>query len=282
MRMIFFRKTAFVLALLASTSLALAQPPGAGQGVPITGGGGGGGGGGTPGGSSGQIQYNNAGAFGGLSTVPLTQMPTVFGELPYNTGHSIIYPNQLQPAAANTGATGVAFSYYCTIFPINGSVTISGLTARVIGTSVGNTSFALQGALFYNLVNASGQNRPGALIDYADGLGGFPTGVATSVQSTMHNGTDAINLPGPGIIWTCMQKFDATATFATLNTASGQVASLIGTSVLIGAMSAASQVEAVVTTGTAFGGTNWASFTGSTVWVESTGTSAPYMGIIVN
>lgn len=218
-------------------------------------------------------------------TIALARMPNLFSMPAYNTGHSQIYPNILNTATSGTSITGVANSYYCTPFPIGGTVTISALAARVVATSTGNSSAALQGAVYYDLVTTSGVHRPGTLIDYADGGGGFATGSAASVTSAMHNGTDTITIPGgggPGLIWTCLQKFDATATFGTPFVPDGLMVGLIGTAVVGNALSATAQMGSVVTAGSAFGGTNWVNFTSSTSWTESTGTSSPYMAIVVN
>ena len=140
-------------------------------------------------------------------TVPLARMPTVLGSPPYITGASMWYgnPYALGGAVATSGGL-TANSYYCTAFWIYGNVTIKALGARVIGTSTGNSIFALQGAIYSDLVTTGNVHRPGALIDYADGLGGFPTGSAASVSSTMHNTTDA--LTGPAMDWVCIQKFE--------------------------------------------------------------------------
>lgn len=135
------------------------------------------------------------------------------------------------------------------------------------------------------MVTTSGLHRPGTLIDYADGGGGFATGVVGAVTSAMHNGTDTITIPGggsPGIIWTCIQKFDAIAVFSTLALPDGLIVGLIGSASAPAAMNSGGQMTGVTTTGAGFGGSNWASFTSSTTWVESTATVAPYMGLVVN
>ena len=101
----------------------------------------------------------------------------------------------------------------------------------------------------------------------------------------MHNGTDTITIPGggsPGIIWTCIQKFDAIAVFSTLALPDGLIVGLIGSASAPAAMNSGGQMTGVTTTGAGFGGSNWASFTSSTTWVESTATVAPYMGLVVN
>ena len=101
----------------------------------------------------------------------------------------------------------------------------------------------------------------------------------------MHNGTDTITIPGggsPGIIWTCIQKFDAIAVFSTLALPDGLIVGLIGSASAPAAMNSGGQMTGVTTTGAGFGGSNWASFTSFTTWVESTATVAPYMGLVVN
>lgn len=203
----------------------------------------------------------------------------------YITGASQWYPNPLSASATfGTGAVGVANIYYCTEFWLWGNVTIKALGLRVIATSTGNSSFALQGAVYTDLLTTANVHRPGALIDYADNgttPGGFPTGSATTVSATMHNGTDA--LTGPGPIWMCVQKFDAIATFgAATNSAMSMMSALIGSATL-GNVISSNNLSAVNNTGTGYGGVNWVNFTSSTTWNENPGViSAPQMSIQVN
>jgi hypothetical protein len=212
-------------------------------------------------------------------TVPLAQMPTVYGAPSYIAGGSMWYTNPyLTGYFPNTSATGAANSYYCAPLWVYQTVTIKGLLLRVIGTSTGNSSAALQGALYYDLVTTGNVHRPGTLIDYTTNFSTASAGVATS---TLNNATDAIT--GPGLIWTCVQKYDATATYLAFNASFGSPFGAIIGSATPASVLGASVLNGVSTTGTAYGGSNWANFTSSTSWTEQVGsTVGPVMAIEVN
>lgn len=192
--------------------------------------------------------------------------------------------NPLDNGIAITGNVGGANEYMCGPFKLKltQSYVVKALAIRVITISVGNGSVALQGALYNDsVVGGAGSagttscgtsgascHRPGTLIDYADGGGGFATGSAATVTSTLHNTTDTI--VGPATIWFCVQKFDGIAAFAAISNIGNLVAAELGAALpanLIGT----NFIDGVNSNGTAFGGTNWVNFTGSTTWNEGPG-----------
>jgi hypothetical protein len=208
-------------------------------------------------------------------TVPLAQMPTVFGAPPYITGASMWYLNPYVTAMATSGV-GVANSYYAVPFWLSQSVTIKGVAIRVVATSTGNSSAALQAAIYSDLVTTGNVHRPGALIDYTTS---FATGAAGLATATLNNTTDT--LVGPGMVWIVLQKFDATATYAALSATGSLIAAAIGTPTLGDLLGASGTVlSGVSTTGAAFGGTNWANFTSATSWTEIVGTAAAPLAAI--
>lgn len=216
-------------------------------------------------------------------TVPLAQMPTVWGAPSYITGASMFYGNPY--VTNNVGITSVApvaNSYYCTPFWIFQTVTIKALAIQVTTLSAGNTNNALQGAVYNDLVTTGNVHRPGTLIDYA-GVGsttGFTTSAAGVVSTAMANTTDIIT--GPAMIWTCVQAFDTTVKYNSLGA---------GVNVMISAAIGSAALNRVLTTnantgfsttGTGFGGTNWVAFTSSTTWSEPGTAIGPIMAIQVN
>jgi hypothetical protein len=212
-------------------------------------------------------------------TVPLAQMPSIIGFPPYVTGASAWYPNPYMTSVPTTSGTGVTNSYYCAPFWINGTVTIKGLAIRVVATSTGNSSAALEGALYNDIISTSGTgiHQPGVFIDYTTD---FATGSATTVAATMHNTTDT--LTGPGMYWECVQRFDAVATYVAFNASSAGIlpAILGGTG---GAPLGATQISGVFVAGSAYGTINWVNFPASTTWSQASGQNAgPYMAIEVN
>lgn len=219
------------------------------------------------------VQDAGAACGSGGSSLPAFGMP------PYTTGKSIFYRNPLDIAPAFTGNVGAANEYMCGPWWLTQTLTVKALAIRVIGTSTGNGSVALQGALFNDLINTSGFHRPGTLIDYADGGGGFATGAAATVTSTMHNTTDTITIASPGLIWFCVQKFDGTATFAAISNTGNIIGALIGSATpanLIGT----TMIDGVFIAGTAFGGANWVNWTTSTVFTEASGQGLGASGLL--
>jgi hypothetical protein len=205
--------------------------------------------------------------------------PSVLGSPPYVTGASMWYTNPYTPSIQSTSVVGVANSYYFVPFYVWNTVTIKGAVIRVGATSTGNSSAALQGAFYRDIATTTG-HRPGTLIDYTTS---FPTGATGGATATLNNGTDS--LPGPGIVWFGIQKFDATATYGAASDLGGPLyGATIGTNnynALLGASTTV--ISSVSITGTAFGGSNWPNFTSSTSWTENFSSQfAPYVAIEVN
>lgn len=208
-----------------------------------------------------------------------------FGMPGYITGASMWYANPYVTGLLLTSGVGVANQYLCTPFWITQTVTIKALAINVVATSTGNSSSALQGAVYTDLVTTGNVHRPGTFVDYAgSGLVGFATGTATQVSATMANTTDT--LTGPGIIWTCVQKFDTTATYTGVNPAGNGsvIGAAIGSASLGKIINAAttSLLDGVAASGSTYGSTGWANFTSSTTWTEITSGSAPNIVIQVN
>lgn len=221
-----------------------------------------------------------------LAQIPLgpvpggAQMPPVFGMPPYTTGGSVVYQNPLTIFNLTaSGPAGAANSYYCVPYWITQTVTIKALGIGISSTSTGNTSAALQGAIYNNAVTTGGgginNNRPSTLVDYT---ANFATGSTGFALAAMNNTTDT--LIGPALYWGCIQKFDATAKF----TGAGVTTSSLGMAI-IGSTSTttvftASTVSGISTTGTGYGNTNWTTFSSSLNWSEIL--NAPLMAIQVN
>lgn len=204
----------------------------------------------------------------------------------YSTGNNVWYANPLISGAPVISGIGSATTFYCTPFQIKQSVVVKAIAIRVITPSGGNSNFALQGALYLDGLTTTGLHRPFNLIDYADGgttPGGFPTASAGQAAATMHNGTDTV--PGPGIVWFCVEKFDATATYAALNsTADFQVSAIIGTATIANILGSTTTVfTSISVLGAGFGGANWVNFVNGTGWTENAGViQAPVSAIQVN
>jgi hypothetical protein len=196
------------------------------------------------------------------------------------SGSQIWMRNPVVTSPPVTSAVGVANSYYCVPFQTKQTVVIKGAAIGVVATSTGNSSAALQGAFYTDFVNTIGLHRPLTLIDYTTP---FPTGTAGAATATMNNATDT--LPGPGIVWFCLQKFDVTATYVAINTTGGSlVPALIGTNTVGDVFSASTTLlSGVSVAGTAFGGSNWVNFINSTGWTEIVATAgAPVSAIEPN
>lgn len=209
---------------------------------------------------------------GGPASGPSLGLPT------YISGNYYINPYASAPTA---GTAGVANTYYCSPYWISQTVTIKALAIRVNVTSAGNSSGALQGAIYADLVTTAPAHRPGALIDFT---ANFATGAAATVSAAMNNTTDTIT--GPAMVWTCLQHFDTTAAAVSWTT-SGSVfpVTAIGTATLANSISQSGTANAVVgvsTPGTGYGGVNWVNFTSSTAWTEAATTTAPIMAIQAN
>ena len=139
--------------------------------------GGGGGGGGTPGGLTGQIQYNNAGAFGGVSTLifdgtTLRATGSFSGSF---TGILIGTASQAYTASYVLNAVSASYvqiaqtaSYY-KVFPYTGSAIISGSLIITGSTSItsGSLSVNKSGSTVVDIQGSQGQ-----LFSIVDSLSG--------------------------------------------------------------------------------------------------------------
>lgn len=213
-------------------------------------------------------------------TVAMARMPAVFGFPPYISG--AVYKNPLATGVDGTSTAGVANSYYCTPLWLPQTTTIKALWIRIVGTSAGNSSAALQGALYNDSIPSTGTSanthRPGTLVDYT---ASWATGSVAVVSAAMNNTTDT--LAGPAIYWECAQTFDTTITYAAFSTSgTNLVAAFIGSQTGSNVL-AGTPITGISTTGTGFGTTNWVAFTASTSWSELTAQiHNPIMAIGVN
>ena len=139
------------------------------------------GGSGVPGGTSGQVQYNNAGAFGGF---------TVGGDGTLNTGTGALTVNKVNGAAIPTSAAALSSnaSNQITAAPVTGSgpivlSTSPSLTTPNIGaaTASGLTLSSVTGAIQCLQANASGVvSGTGAACGSGGGGGGITAGSTTT------------------------------------------------------------------------------------------------------
>jgi hypothetical protein len=230
-------------------------------------------------GANGYVLYNNASVVG---CEPASGSINPFGMPAYTTGASIWYSNPYVTGAGATSNTGTANYYYCSPFWTTGNVTIKALGLTVITPSTGNSSAALQGAIYSDLLTTANVHRPGALVDYTANFA-TGTGSGTNVSAAMNNTTDV--LAGPALYWTCVQKFDATAAFEAITGTGSLISASIGSATLSNVLyqGSGNKLEGVSTSGSAYGGSNWSNFTSSTGWTEQTGTPiGPAMAIQVN
>jgi len=117
-----------------------------------------GGGGGTPGGSSGQVQYNNAGAFGGF---------TVGGDGTLNTGTGALTVTKTNGVSFGTAATQNTGTSGATIPLLNGNNTYSGTSTFTGNVShSGTTTFTGSLSVPTRVVTAAGAVTVSATTDF--------------------------------------------------------------------------------------------------------------------
>lgn len=169
---------------------------------------GGGGGGGTPGGSSGQVQYNNAGAFGGF---------TASGDATINTATGVVTTVGEHPGYVSGGwygPFGGGFRWQSSGIPVSANqiicrmqiiprlVTINALGAAV--TTIGTTN--AQFAIYTNTAS----NRPGTLIGNTGNIANTATGaVSGALVANKQIGPGGAD--GGKFVWFCINQGDSTA-----------------------------------------------------------------------
>lgn len=192
------------------------------------------GGGGTPGGSSGQVQYNNAGAFGGF---------TASGDATINTSTGAVTTTGLHPgyvsgswySPVNWGISqpgaGSAFpanSIACRISFIPRLVTINALGAAI--STVGSTNIQL--AIYTN----SASNRPGTLIGNTGSMINTALG-ATSAAMAANKQVGPGGADGGKYVWFCVNQNDSTGAMVSTSQAAFEFSALIGDATLANVLS---------------------------------------------
>jgi hypothetical protein len=166
------------------------------------------------------------------------------------------------------GGVGTAGTTYCTPFWIYAPVHINAIAINVTIASAGNLSAAL-----YN--NNASTSRPGTLIDYTASTFGS-LGLYSLPLSTGGGGVAV----STGMIWFCVQKNDAIATYrANLPNVGTSVPSVIGSPTLSNALGSGGVPIIYVSTPTAVFGT-WPDMTAAT-WTDGSAANglAAYGGI---
>lgn len=172
----------------------------------------GGSGSGTPGGSSGQVQFNNAGSFGGFTASgdatinTSTGVVTTVGEHPgYVSGNWNGPPNI---PMVQTGNAFPANTIACNFVVIPRLITVNALGAAI--NTAGSTN--LQLAIYAN----SASNRPSTLI-------GNTGNIANNVTGAVSGAMSANKQIGPGgsdggkYVWMCVNQNDSTAVYSVPN-----------------------------------------------------------------
>lgn len=164
-------------------------------------------GGGTPGGSSGQIQYNNAGAFGGftMATDCTFSQPNINCNLAhpgYVANNWYMQPGINNPSVTQNGALA-ANTIVCSYAAIPRNITVLAMstTVSVIGTS--NVQYAIY-------ANASG--RPSTIIGNTGSVVNTSTGPRDANLAASKNiGPGGTN--GGRDVWFCANQNDSTAQY---------------------------------------------------------------------
>lgn len=186
------------------------------------------GGGGTPGGSSGQIQYNNAGAFGGFTMAgdatinTSTGAVTTVGEHPGYVSGSWNGPTNVSIIAPGTsGAPANHIACRLQVFPRLVTVDALGVFINTVGTT------NLQLAIYSNTAS----NRPGTLIGNTGSIANTSTGAVSGALA-------ANKQVGPGgadggkYNWLCVNQNDSTVQYIISNNGSVEFAGRAGSATL--------------------------------------------------
>ena len=119
-----------------------------------------GGGGGTPGGTSGQIQYNNAGSFGGLATVPSSYISvpdsttttsaaigssSMGGQINFNGSSLTATIPAISSTVFASGMTSIIANYNSSVLTLSSTPTINGLASSTILHNNGFYAFTSNG-----------------------------------------------------------------------------------------------------------------------------------------
>ena len=190
--------------------------------------GGGGGGGGTPGGLTGQIQYNNAGVFGGVSTLIFDGTTlratgsfsgSFTGILIGTASHAYTASYVLNAVSASYVQTAQTASYY-KVFPYTGSAIISG-SLTVTGSTILKGDFSVNNATTIDL-STSVLNVNALLITVPTFA--TPYSPSVSVRTVMYDAVSnalfvTSSLPGTGGGGTGLSNFISTGSItASVNT----------------------------------------------------------------
>ena len=232
--------------------------------------------GGTPGGSSGQIQYNNGGAFGGFTMANdcTFSQPNIRCNMPNSGIVSNRWYQAFRGEVQGFGGSGVANQIACYFAVVPRLVTIK--TLGFYNNVAGSTN--VQMAIY---ANDTTTGRPAALIGNTGSVSNGTTGT--------HSGAMAANKQvGPGgadggrEVWFCSNMNDSTATYGTVTNTNSSQAAVIGSATLGEVLVANDHIVGVVCSGANCNGGSstfgtWpASLAGSTWTTESSGTTGIY------
>lgn len=224
-----------------------------------------------PGGSSGQVQYNNAGAFGAF---------TVTGDGTLNTSTG---------ALTITKTGGVSFGPFATATTINAATQVSGL----LPVANGGTGTATPGLISGTNVTVTG-SWPNQTINAAGGSGGTPGGVSGQLQYNSSSSFGGFTLAGDCTITvpnvTCTKtsgtSFAPSATTDATNAAnissgtlpSGRLSGAYTGVTGVGTLTAGTWTATTIATG--YGGTGLTTFTAANNAIYSTSSSALTAGTL--
>ena len=223
-----------------------------------------GGGGGTPGGSSGQIQYNNAGAFGGLAV-------TGSGNVALATSPTLVTPNLGTPSAVVlTNATGLPNA---SVIGLGTFATANAATPPAIGGTTpaagAFTTLSVSGNLTTNVTGSAASclqaNTSGVVSGTGSACGG---GGSSGANPTGTVGLTAVN----GVATTFLRSDGAPALSQSISP------TWTGTHTFNGTV-AGTALSTYLASPPAIGGSAAAAITGTTI-TATTGLSGPHNGTV--